>query len=118
MKCPSCNTKLTWQNLVKGHTTGNQYVCPSCQALSAPKHGLMFFIIVFLIGAPIIEFLMRLITESILHMAIGDVSVFGWELSRILSIAITITVMVIIYLKLNQLQLIKESGDRSLESSE
>ena len=102
MKCPSCNTKLTWQNLVKDNTAGTQYVCPSCQALSAPKHGLMFFIIAFLIGAPIIEFLIRLITESILHIAIGDVSVFGWELSRIVSIALTIAVMVIIYLKLNK----------------
>lgn len=118
MKCPSCDTKLTWQNLVKENTTGNQYVCPSCQALSAPKHGMMFFIVVFLIGAPIIEFLIRLVTESILHVAIGDVSVFGWELSRILSIATTIAVMVLIYLKLNQLQLIKESNTRGLESSE
>lgn len=57
----------------------------------------------FLIGAPIIEFAVRYITEGLLQGLAGNIVIVGWQLSRILSVLITIGVMVGIYLRLNRL---------------
>jgi uncharacterized membrane protein len=113
MKCPSCNKKLAWNNLVESPNEASYYECPSCHAKSAPVHGLLFFVIFFLLAAPIIEFLVRLSTEALFHSFLSGTTFLGWELSRVISVAITAVVMIAVYFRLNRLAEIND--EKSVE---
>jgi hypothetical protein len=107
MKCPVCNSKLSWKNRTTNPRAKECYLCPSCQAISVPKHGVIFFVVFFLIAAPIIEFAVQYITEGLLQGLTGNIVIVGWQLPRILSVLITIGIMVGIYFRLNRLMPIK-----------
>ena len=104
MKCPSCNGKLSKVNISQDDGDREFYKCPSCGMVSVPKHGLLFFIILVLIGFPVIELILRLFIEPFLFWLLGDATVgSGWELARIISFLMTLIVTLMVFLKLNTL---------------
>lgn len=111
MKCPICKRKLTVEKTSNKNINAElRYDCSNCNKVFVHKFGLLFFMIFFLIGAPLIEMIVRLVTESFLYVYIGDVIVYGWELSRIISVIITFFIIVGIFFKLNIL--VEADGDK------
>src|SRR4030067_43395 len=100
MRCPSCKTKVSWKNRITDPRVKECYLCPSCQVISTPKHGLIFFVIFFLIAAPMIEFAVQYISEGLSKEILGTIVIVGWQLSRIISILLTVVIMIIIYFQL------------------
>jgi len=94
---------------------GVSYQCPSCQVISTPKHGLVFFVIFFVFGAPVIEFVIRLATEGLLHTTFEGIQIYGWQLPRVLSFVVTFIIMLLVFLKLNRLISTEQNkGDATL----
>jgi len=103
VKCPSCKRKLSIKDEVQEGHARSGYECADCNKKFFFKYSFAFIFIFFLLGAPIIEIIIRLSTEPVIHMLFGDLELYGWEVGRVASIIITLIIMIFIFFKLNVL---------------
>jgi hypothetical protein len=109
MKCPKCHTKLTRHNLVATGTQKETYRCPNCGTESRPRFSVTFFVVFFLFVAPVLEFLIRAVSEPIL-VSLASNGTLGRVPPRAISFALTGAAMVVLFLLLNRLKAVDDGS--------
>ncbi len=99
MKCPLCNKKLSIKK-TQVSSFRAEYFCIGCDKKFVHKYGQLFFVTFLLIGAPILEVILRLTIEPVSYMLFGDLELVGVEFSRILSTFFTFLIMAFIFWKI------------------
>ncbi len=108
MKCPSCKAHISYRYRVPGSDGKNVYRCSRCEKLLVRAHSLPFFLVIFAVFVPIADGILTGVVEGLFHAALGEVELFGVEVTRLISMAASICLFVGVFVFLNTLKPVKE----------
>ena len=109
MKCPECKTSISNRDSVPTPDGESVYQCSGCEKLLVRAHSLPFFMIVFAVFVPIADGILTGVVESLLHDVLGGQDLFGVEMIRLISMAASVCLFLVILYFLRTLKPVKEN---------
>ena len=116
MKCPNCNSKIHYRDSVQRPDGTDVYRCTSCETVSKARHGFPFFLLVFAIIVPLGSLILVGIVESIFS-SIWTGGIVEDDTVRIVSLAVSVILFVVVFRILNKLERVEEVPTDSANST-